>query len=394
MKLLTISTLFPNSIDPKHGVFVETRLKHLKKHYPDVDITVVAPVPWFPFTSDVFGQYGVYAKVPKHEARNGFMVYHPRFLVVPKLGMTLTPKTLAYSLEKQIQRLIAQGHHFDAIDGHYFYPDGVAIEQVAKKFNLPFTVTARGTDINLIPQYELPKRQIQQVLQNSDHNMAVCEALRQEMLNLGAEPEKVSTLRNGVDLELFTFSDEQRQIALRAKLDLPQDKPIIISVGWLIERKGHHFVIEALAKVPNAVLLIAGNGPEEQKLKQRVNKLRLNDRVTFLGQQPQSTLCEYYGAANALVLASSREGWANVLLEAMACGTPVVATKIWGSPEVVRHPHAGQLVERNAEQIAQAITQLINKPFSRLETRQYAELFDWQSTSDKQYQVFSELVKG
>lgn len=103
-------------------------------------------------------------------------------------------------------------------------------------------------------------------------------------------------------------------------------------------------------------------------------------------------LCKYYGAADTLVLASSREGWANVLLEAMACGTPVVATKIWGSPEVVQHPHAGVLVDREPQQIAKAINQLSHKTFTRLDTRKYAEQFDWQSTSDKQYALFSELV--
>ncbi|MDO6542034.1 glycosyltransferase family 4 protein [Photobacterium sanguinicancri] len=392
MNILTISTLFPNSMDPKHGVFVETRLKHLKKHYPDVNITVIAPVPWFPFKSAYFGQYSLYANTPQHEQRNGFEVYHPRYLVIPKIGMTLTPVTLAHSIEKQIQALLDQGLTFDAIDGHYFYPDGVAINQVAKRFNIPYTVTARGTDINLIPQFSKPKRQIQQVLQDSNHNMAVCEALRQEMLSLGAEPQKVSTLRNGVDLDLFQFSNEDKQQQLREELDLPADKTIVISVGWLIERKGHHHVIRAINDVPNAILLIAGNGPEDKKLKQLVTSLGLEGRVHFLSQQPQPMLCKYYGAADTLVLASSREGWANVLLEAMACGTPVVATKIWGSPEVVQHPHAGVLVDREPQQIAKAINQLSHKTFTRLDTRKYAEQFDWQSTSDKQYALFSELV--
>ncbi|MGF1786036.1 glycosyltransferase family 4 protein [Photobacterium swingsii] len=392
MNILTISTLFPNSKDPKHGVFVETRLKHLKKHYPDVNITVIAPVPWFPFKSAYFGQYSLYANTPLYEQRNGFDVYHPRYLVVPKIGMTLTPVTLAYCIENQVQQLLDQGLTFDAIDGHYFYPDGVAINQVAKRFKLPFTVTARGTDINLIPQFKKPKRQIQQVLQDSNHNMAVCEALRQEMISLGAEPQKVSTLRNGVDLDLFQFSNEDKQQQLREELDLPADKTIVISVGWLIERKGHHHVIRAINDVPNALLLIAGNGPEDKNLKQLVKSLGLENRVCFLGQQPQAVLNQYYGAADILALASSREGWANVLLEAMACGTPVVATKIWGSPEVVQDTHAGLLVERDPQQITKAIEQLSHKTFSRLQTRQYAEKFDWQSTSDKQYQLFRELV--
>ncbi len=94
-------------------------------------------------------------------------------------------------------------------------------------------MTARGTDINLIPQFDKPKRQIQQVLQQSDHNIAVCEALRQEMISLGSAPQKVTTLRNGVDLDLFNYSDTDKQRRLRQKFSLPLDRPVILSVGHL-----------------------------------------------------------------------------------------------------------------------------------------------------------------
>ncbi|MGR5245383.1 glycosyltransferase family 4 protein [Vibrio sp. PID23_8] len=393
MKILTVTTLFPYANNPKHGVFIETRLRHLKQHFPDVEIKVIAPIPWFPFRQPMFGAYASYANAPLHENRFGMDVYHPRYVVVPKIGMTLTPHTLANTIYKKAAELIQQGFDFDIIDGHYFYPDGVAISQAAEKLGKPFTVTARGTDINLIPEFTKPKKDIQAVLKRSDHNMAVCEALRKEMITLGAEPNSVTTLRNGVDLELFSYVDELKQTALRAELNLPQDKPIIISVGHLIERKGHHFVIESLRQLPSVLLLIAGNGPDENQLKQQVIKNQLQDRVIFLGSLSQSELANYYGAANALVLASSREGWANVLLESMACGTPVVATNIWGTPEVVQNIQAGVLVDRDSNSIAQGVQHLLENPPQRNHTRLYAEQFDWFTTSQGQYDVFSSLLE-
>lgn len=392
MKILTISSLFPNAADPKHGVFVETRLKQLRQRYPDVDITVIAPIPWFPFKSSIFGQYSLYAKAPYFEKRFGMSVYHPRYLVLPKLGMTLAPKTMAVSLYRQVKALMAKGEDFDLIDGHYFYPDGVAIAEVARKLDKPFTVTARGSDINLIPQYETPRQQIQDTFHASDHNLAVCEALRQEMIDLGADPAKVSASRNGVDLDLFSFADERKQQTVRQQLKLPLSMPILLSVGLLIERKGHHLVIEAMKAHPEAQLLIVGMGPDKFKLKRLAKKLNVSNRVTFLGGLSQPELARYFQACDLSVLASSREGWANVLLESMACGTPVVATNIWGTPEVVKTCAAGVLVDRNSQDIATAIGRLLNSPAPRVETRQYAEQFSWDETTDQLYRVFSNLL--
>ena len=147
MKILTVTTLFPFANNPKHGVFIETRLKHLKQHFPDVKIKVIAPIPWFPFKQAIFKDYAEYAKAPLSETRFGMEILHPRFFVLPKIGMNLTPKTLEKAIYKSAISLINQGFEFDLIDGHYFFPDGVAIAKVAKKLAKPFTVTARGTDI-------------------------------------------------------------------------------------------------------------------------------------------------------------------------------------------------------------------------------------------------------
>ncbi len=394
MKILTVSTLFPFANNPKHGIFIETRLRQLMQHFPDVEAKVIAPVPYFPLQNEIFGSYAQYAKAPLSETRHGIEVYHPRYLVIPKIGMTLTPTTLAHAIYKQAKKIIDDGYDFDLIDGHYFYPDGVAIAEVAKKLNKPFTVTARGTDINLIPEFTKPRKQIQQVFTQSNHNMAVCEALRQEMIKLGAESNKVTTLRNGVDLKLFSFTDSQHQIELRKELNLPLNKQIIISVGHLIERKGHHFVIETLTQLPDIHLLIAGEGPEENKLKKIAVKNGVNKRVNFLGSLQQADLARYYGASNLLVLASSREGWANVLLEALACGTPVVATNIWGTPEVIQNDKAGVLVQRDATSIAQGISAVLGKNLSREETRQYAETFSWETTIKMKKQIFSDILNN
>ena len=169
----------------------------------------------------------------------------------------------------------------------------------------------------------------------------------------------------------------------------------LLSVGNLIELKGHHLVIDALVSLPDVRLCIAGHGLLEKNLRNQVTALNLNDRVTFLGLLNQQNLRDYYAAADSLVLASSREGWANVILESMACGTPVIATPIWGTPEVVGTEGAGMLTDaRSSKSIAAAIAQLRENYPSRNHVRKYAEKFSWDETSDKLHVLFKSKVES
>ena len=389
IRLLVISTLYPNNVQTRHGIFVETRLRHLMAT-GGVTATVIAPVPWFPFDDANHPNYVRSARIPKTEQRHGIEIVHPRYLVVPKVGMLLAPFFLFLSLLWCYLRLPKQQRQYDLIDGHYYYPDGVAIAFLAKIVRKPFTVTARGTDINLIPQFTLPKKMILWAARRASASITVCSALKQEMQALGADPAKIHVLRNGVDLELF--QPKNREVC-RAEFELTGKT--LVSVGHLIERKGHHLVIDAMASLPDFTLVIAGDGEEFDALRNQVAALDLQDRVRFAGALSQQQLCDLYNAADALVLASSREGWANVLLESMACGTPVVATDIWGTPEVVATPAAGLLIpDRSSQAIANTVRKLFECYPNRAETRLYAEQFSWDDTVDGLVKLFSSLNKS
>ena len=385
MNILTITTLYPNQKQFRHGVFIETRLRHLVET-GEAKARVVAPVPWFPFKSDRFKQYAIYAEVPKFEQRNGIDIYHPRYLVIPKIGMLLTPFFMALSLYWQVKTLQKQ-QKIDLIDAHYFYPDGVAVTLVNKVLKIPFIISARGTDINLIPEYKLPRKMILWAAKQANASVTVCKALKDSMVEMGANADKIHVYRNGVDLELFKLLDKPK---CRDKYQLK--KQTLVSVGHLIERKGHHLIIEAMQFLPDYELLIVGGGEEENALKKLVKQLKLDDKVKFLGEKKQQELTEIYNAADAMVLASSREGWANVLLESMACGTPVVATDIWGTPEVVQNQDAGVLVKRTADDIAEGVKNLFSNYPARSNTRKYAEQFSWDSTTQGLLHLFKECI--
>ena len=392
IRTLLMSTLYPSSARPIHGIFVETRLRELLKT-GEVETRVVAPVPWFPLRGKRFGEYGAFAATPRFETRNGIEVHHPRYFLPPKVGMNIAPDMIARAALPVIRELQQGGFDFDLIDAHYYYPDGVAAAIVARTLGKPFIVTARGTDLNLVPDFPVPRRRILETAASAQASIGVCKALMDRLAELGAEPSKLHVLRNGVDLERFI---PEPRLQAREKLALEAEGKWLLSVGHLIERKGHHIAVEALAQLPADVrLVIAGAGEERVHLERMAVARGVASRVRFAGAVPQAELKWYYSAADALVLCSSREGWANVLLEAMACGTPVIATNIWGTPEVVAAPEAGCLMpERSPGGLASAFEELFGRSIERRATRLFAETFSWDATTQGQLKLMRAVADG
>ena len=387
MRILTFSSLYPNEAQPHHGIFVENRLRQIEA-LGGVAFRVVAPVPWFPIASSVFGRYGVLAGVPARETRHGIEVMHPRYPVIPKVGMSLAPSLMARWMRPVLARLIDQGQDFDLIDAHYVYPDGVAAARLARDFGKPLVITARGSDINLIPRHPGPRRQILRAAEKADALISVSEALRQAMIGLGMAAEKITALRNGVDLERFRPADGA---AFREAWGL--GRPLLLSVGNLVPLKGHEQVIRALEALPEAQLAIVGSGPDAGRLTALAQSLGLESRVRLIGAVGHADLAEVYSAADVMVLASSSEGWPNVLLEAMACGTAVVATARGGTPEVVTTATAGRLIETpSPESIAREVAALLDDPPARAAVRAHAEGFDWSWTANRQLALYREIV--
>lgn len=389
LRILLFSTLYPSEARPHHGIFVETRLKKLLAS-GQVEVRVVAPVPWFPLAHARWGQYAVFARTPRQETRAGIAIQHPSYPLLPKIGMSIAPFLLAIWAIPTLRRLRAEGYDFDLIDAHYFYPDGVAAVLLGRYFNKPVVITSRGSDISFIPQFSLPRRLIQWAARRADGLITVCEALRNALIKLDISPDCITTLRNGVDLKLFHPIDREAQRAHFGWTGFT-----LLSVGNLIPVKGHDLVIAALAQLPEVNLVIAGGGVELANLQALAQRLKVSERVAFVGVLPQDELVKYYGAADALVLASSREGWANVLLEAMACGTPVIATKVWGTPEVVADSAAGILLdERSSDCLVAAVRTLQRDYPDRAATRRYAEAFDWDETTTGQLRLFRAILKN
>ncbi|MGP1609472.1 MAG: glycosyltransferase, partial [Burkholderiales bacterium] len=345
---------------------------------------------WFPFRYRVFGTYATFAAVPKQETRHGITILHPRYPVIPKLGMSITPSLMYRALLPMVRKLTAGKPQFDLIDAHYFYPDGVVAARLGAAIGKPVVISARGSDVTWIPRYRRPRRQILRAAKSAAALVTVSQALKDTLVALGVGAEKINVLRNGVDLDRFGPRD---RAALRSKLDL--QGPVWLTVSHLVELKGIHIVIEALSRVPDVTLLIAGKGPQERELRQLAERLGLSARVHFLGAIPHVELCDYYNVADAMVLASSREGMPNVVLESIACGTPVLATAVGGIPELITVPEAGELMRKRCpEALALAWNTLQARQPDRMATRHFAETLGWRPVVEAQSALYARVLSS
>jgi glycosyltransferase involved in cell wall biosynthesis len=392
MKVLTFTTLFPNNIMTSHGIFIMERMKKVASW---CELKIVVPVPFFPALK-INKKWYQYSKVARIRKYPEFKAYYPRYFITPKVGMIFYGLFLFLSTIN-IFRKINKRYNFELIDSHYIYPDGFAAVLLAKLFRKKVVVSARGTDINLYPQFPLIQKQILFTLQKADGIIAVCQALKDVMVELGIAEKKIKVIPNGVDLKKFYPVDQNES---RKKLKLPMNRKIILSVGNLIERKGFHFIIEALAQINSELtdedcplLIIVGEGEYRTNLEQMIRNCKLEDQVILVGAQSHTKLNAWYNSCDLFCLASSREGWPNVIFEALACGKPVVATKVWGVPEIIKSDNYGLLVNsQSPSQISDKIKLALNKNWNRKDIIQYARNNDWKKVGKKVYQMFQSTI--
>ena len=388
VRILCFSSLYPSTALPRHGIFIENRMRALAES-ERVDLRVLSPTPWFPLTGTMFGKYGALARVPARDERFGLDITYPRYPTLPKIGMDMAPYLMARAMRRPIEQIIRDGFDFDILDCYYFYPDGVAAAWLGETLGKPVIISALGNDLSLIPNHAGPRRRIQWAAAQASGMTTVCQALKDALVDLGVAADRVDVVLHGVDLDLFQPPVDRE--AVRAEVGFT--RKTLLSVGHLIERKGHHIAIDAMSQLPDIDLVIIGDGEEDDNLRRQVKRLGLDAQVRFLGHVDQRNLPVYYGAADALVLASSREGIANVMIESLACGTPVLATKVWGAPEVIVVPEAGVLIEeREPDSLVAAARRLFSAYPDRTATRRFATRFSWQQTTIDHLQVVDRIL--
>ena len=374
-RVLLLSTVFPNAAQPHHGTFVRERMRGLP---PDVSVRVVAPAPWFPLLSGL--RPGLRPELPREEMQDGVPVHHPRFFSIPGVFKCLDGLFLFLSILPLLLRLRRE-FPFEVIDAHFTYPEGLAAVLAGRVLGVPVVITERGT-LPLLARHRLRRPQLRFALRRAARLVAVSDSLRRSMVELGTAAERVRVIENGVDSEAFHPID---RIEARRALGLAKYGPLLVSVGTLAPRKGFHLVMEAVASLARRYprirfAMVGGAGAEgamEGELRQLAARLGIADRIIFAGPRGRSELAVWYGAADLFVLASAHEGCPNVVLEALACGTPVVATPVGSIPEILAGSEAGLLAEREVSQLAAAIGAALDRSWDRDRLRDRVAARTW-----------------
>ena len=399
MKVLSFTTLWPNKMQPFHGLFVRERMKAVAKH---CELKVIAPVPWFLPTKLLGEQYYRYTQVPAYEKQGELDVFHPRFLVLPKIGKFLDGWLMYVSLRRFLQRFL-HDFAYNLIDAHYGYPDGYAAACLAKKTGVPYTITVRGTDMTLFAHEKFRGKLVRKGLEDAAKVICVSRSLQEEVLAIGIPPERTVVLENGVDPQKFYPIP---QVNARDHLGLPPNAKIILSVGHLREGKGFHLLIEVVKDIqsffqnsPVLLVIVGGkfhwDSSYQQQLVQQINEKGVHDLVSLVGAKPPDDLRYWYSAADVFCLASSREGCPNVVLESLACGTPVVATGVSGIPDILSVPYVGIQVERSVQSLRQGIVQALGSSWNNNKIAQYArDNYSWKTTAEKVYSIFQEALRN
>jgi glycosyltransferase involved in cell wall biosynthesis len=335
--------------------------------------------------------------IPAVEDQEGLRVYHPRFFSLPRYGKFLDGMLYFLSLIRFVARL-RRSFPFEVIDAHFAFPDGVAATLMGRLFNCPVVVTLRGSIVRL-SGYRLHRPQLRWALRRADRVTAVSESLKGVAVGLGVPADHVRVIPNGVDSTAFRPMGQREA---RRLCGLPENAKVLVTVAGVYEAKGQHTVVNLLpalvARYPETVYAIVG-GPRPgetylRRLRAAVSSHGLDGHVVFAGPRPQAELRQWFAAADLSVLATQSEGWPNVLLESLACGTPVVATRVGGAPEIVRHEEDGFLVPYgDPAALRDAVFSALERPWDRVTLVRHAQRFDWNESVEQSLDELSAALK-
>lgn len=401
VNILTCTRLFPNPLQPTHGVFVGHRTSALAAR-EDSEVRVVAPVPFYPRFAPGPAAYTTYARVPLRERRGAVDVDHPRYPVVPGIGLRWQGPTLAHVLVPLVDR-IARERRIDVLDAHYIYPDGFAAVEAGRRLGIPVVVNAVGSDVYGLPRLPGIRELTRRTLAGAAAIIGVSDAIADQLVDeMGVPRGKITVIHYGVDASRFT-RDPAGARRVRARLGLHDGERLVLTVGRLHRMKAHDVLVDAFARfaaTPEGAgvrLVIVGEGDLREETQARIRARGLEGRVTLAGAVLNELLPAWYSAADLFCLPSRGEGHPNVLLEALACGTPAVASAVGAIPETLT-PSCGAVVppedaERLAAALRDGLAAVRDGRWTPEASRAAVDRRTWRDVAEESRAVFADAIR-
>ncbi|MFA4948199.1 MAG: glycosyltransferase family 4 protein [Candidatus Krumholzibacteriia bacterium] len=356
MKVICITNLFPDVMRPGLAPFNKQQILHLAAFH---ELRLIVPVPWPRYAALVL--HGRKPE-PLEECRGLMTVHYPPYFYTPKIMRRSYGAFYERSIAALFDRLVRTDRP-DVVYATWAYPDCFAAALLAGRYDIPFVARIHGSDINEHMEYPVRKRRILDTMRWAREVVSVSAALRKRLVAEGVDAGKIHVIYNGIDRGLFRPFDRG---AARRELHLDESKRIVLYAGNFEPVKGIDILIEAFGKLDTAAELhIVGDGPERRRLAGLARALPPEKKVMFHGRIPHRLMGTWLNACDVFCLPSLAEGTPNVVLEALACRTPVVAADTGGVPEVVS-AGSGVLFRRgDAGALAGALTETLGRPWDR-----------------------------
>ena len=389
MNVLALSYLYPNSRYPHYGIFVHNRLKAVSRYHK---VKVINPIPWFPGCGRL-ARYRNYDAIPAHETIDGLDVFHPRFPIIPRICKffdALTYKAVVMPLVAKLRRKFP----FDLIDLHWTYPDLPTGTALKKKYGKKMLVTLRGKEAFYHGEGLIREALIRKHLLQANAVISLSRELQDMALENGVDPGVCHIIRNGVDTSKFYYMD---MTECRKRLGIPLEEKVLLSVGSLNYRKGFDRIIRALPTIISEMkkikfYIIGSHGPDKARylsvLKKLVDKLGLQNNVVFVGTVKNEYLLYWYNSSDLFCLASRGEGCPNVLLEALSCGCPALATDVGSVREILTKEFMGQVVPNQDDAIINGLASMLNRKFDRQLIASYMKKYDWDWCARQVHEIY------
>ena len=382
MKILAFTNIFPSALEPTRGVFNRQWFSALSKYD---EVGVVCPLPWW----NRLRTPAALIHAPE-ETIEGMPVVYPTYWSIPGM-ISLHPTGMTRSVRRTVQQ-VHREFPFDAILAAWACPDAVAAAAFAKEAGVPLIVKVLGSDINVVAENPRLRPRIVAALQQASSILAVSQALGEKICAMGDFADKVVVRHNAVNGGLFY---PREQASLRAALGLPLDKKLICYAGNFRAVKGTDILIEAMGMLKDREdihLALVGSGPLEENAHSRLKELGMEDRVMFCGRQPHEKIAEYMAACDIFCLPSRMEGCPNVVLEALASGRPVVATKVGGVPELINKTNGLVAEPENPTALAEALRQAADRLWDPQALRNTVEFLSWDTVGLFLHELIGEGV--
>lgn len=379
-RILFISNLYPNPHYPNMAAYNRQQIAALREH---CDVEVISPIPWTSLLKHKLKQ--------SYREENGIIIHHPTYYFTPRIFREWYGEFFYYSIKHTAKQLL-ENKTFDLIFSSWLYPDACAAAKLAKQYNLPLFVKVHGTDVNRLTTGSAITRSSLEVARQAEKVICVSGALKKRLIELGVPEKKLEVLYNGVDQTIFHPMDRE-EVCRQMKID--PDEFLVLYVGNLKKEKGVDELIaafKALSEVIDAParLVIIGSGAYGPTAEQLVDSLNLSGSVQFLGSLPLETIALWMNAASVLCLPSYMEGVPNVVLEALSCGTRVVATTVGGIPELDKGDGMLTLVSpRECSSLAEALFSI--KSNSDVACK-VSSIASWQQNAHQLYSLLSGVL--